>query len=297
MAYAVRPAREDDLAAAYAVFYANERRTALDLPVEPDYPVPSMLRHIAATGTVHIACDERSGAVVGFAARVIRGEVRYLTDLFVQPSVQSSGVGRLLLGSILPDDGTLSCTLSSDDPRALALYVRQGMRPRWPSLGLRAIRPMLAPGGDDIRVEQGATHDPELSRWDAELSGRLRPDDLAYWVRSQAAVVLWLLRGTTRIGYCLVRRAPQFLRDQGAIAIGPLGVRDAADAAGCLTAVVRYAAPWSEVVRLDVPGPHPGLKLLLDGGFHIVYTDTFVASDRTPIVDPTRYIGSGGDLF
>jgi hypothetical protein len=70
----------------------------------------------------------------------------------------------------------------------------------------------------------------------------------------------------------------------------------AEDAVACVVAAVSWARERQPDVELAVPGSHPALKPLLDGGFAIEYVETYCASDPA-LVDPTRYVGSGGDLF
>ncbi len=120
-----RPAQATDLAQAYEVFYENETANTPDLP--PSSEIPSYLRHVLQTGTMYVA--ERDGHILGFAAAITRDRVTFLTDLFVRPDQQSSQLGRTLLQHVLPQNGQIRCTMSSTDPRALALYIRSGMRP------------------------------------------------------------------------------------------------------------------------------------------------------------------------
>ena len=42
----------------------------------------------------------------------------------------------MLRRRVLPQDERIYCTFSSTDPRALALYIRMGMRPQWPHFNL-----------------------------------------------------------------------------------------------------------------------------------------------------------------
>jgi GNAT superfamily N-acetyltransferase len=144
--------------------------------------VPSLYDHECANQELFVA--ERSGVLLGFASVVVRGSVAFLADLFVDPACQSEGVGRRLLHHVLPVDRRLCCTLSSGDPRALGLYIRAGMRPYWPCYQLRARLPHLHDlDSDTMKFVEAATDDPELVRWDEAISGRLRPQDLAYWVQ------------------------------------------------------------------------------------------------------------------
>lgn len=39
----------------------------------------------------------------------------------------------------------------------------------------------------------------------------------------------------------------------------------------------------ADVLRIEVPGPHPCLAALLERGFRITYVDTFVSTSDTPL--------------
>src|SRR5262245_55883910 len=126
----VRPATAADLETLWEIRYADE------IASEPNPPergqVPPYLGHVLETGELLVA--DQDGAAVGFAGLVRRGATAFLTDLFVHPDRQSGAVGRTLLREILPRSGATLLTLSSTDPRALALYTRAGLQPRWPNM-------------------------------------------------------------------------------------------------------------------------------------------------------------------
>jgi len=116
-----RPACANDLAQAFEVFYENEIR---DEPSSPSLPENGLttLAHILRTGTMYVAEDNRH--ILAFAAAITRDRVTFLTDLFVRPDQQSSRLGQRLLQYVMPSSGDgVYCTMSSIDPRALALYM------------------------------------------------------------------------------------------------------------------------------------------------------------------------------
>jgi len=122
----IRHARVEDLRQVYDIFYEAEVGDAPDPP--PRHGIPSFLKHELETGEMYVV--ERDGQIVAFAALMPRGSIAYLAEFFVRKDDQSSGIGKMLLQHILPRDGRIFCTLSSRDPRALALYIRAGMRPQ-----------------------------------------------------------------------------------------------------------------------------------------------------------------------
>lgn len=289
-----RPAHETDLRPAYEVFYQNE---VLDSPHPPSPgDVPSYLRHVFQTGTIYVA--EHDGKVLAFAGAITRANITFLTDLFVQPAHQSDQLGKTLLHSVLPQDDLVHCTMSSSDPRALALYIRAGMRPQWPHFALRLEKPThempLTAGMEIIEADPG---DPALVRWDAQISGRLRPVDHRYWVREQRAIPLWFRRQGQIVGYGYIRLGAGTLWYPQACTLGPIGVSTPEDATACVLAAVNWALQQADVLRIDVPGPHPCLAALLERGFRITYVDTFVLTSDTPFFDERCYIASGGDLL
>lgn len=276
------------------MFYANE---VGDDPHPPAMgEVSSELRHIFRTGTMYVA--EREGRVVAFAAAIVRDSVTYLTDLFVDPGEQSSRLGAALLSRIMPEDGTIRCTMSSTDYRALALYIRAGMRPQWPNVDLRATDLAVnALPRHGVEVHEAHADDPALVAWDTEIGGRSRPAEHTYWVREQRGVPLWVTRQGEIIGYAYVLLGAGTIGYPDACHVGPVGARAVDDAPACVWAAVEWARARAAILALDVPGPHPVLASLLDAGFRIEYVETFLSTAPAPFTDPCRYVGSGGSLF
>jgi GNAT superfamily N-acetyltransferase len=289
-----RPATEADLTAVYAVFYQNE---VLDSPHPlPAGDIPSYLRHVLETGMLYVA--EQDGEVLAYAGAITRAKITFLTDLFVRPTHQSGQLGKMLLQAVLPQDDLVHCTVSSSDSRALALYIRAGMRPWWPHFALRlekSARAWHLPSG--IEIVEADPGDPGLIQWDAQISGRLRPADHEYWVREERAVPLWFRRQGQTMGYGYIRLGAGTLWYPHACTLGPIGVHTREDATACVVAAVSWSLQRAEVLRIDVPGPHPCLTTLLEQGFRIAYVDTFVSTADTPFFDAQYYIASGGDLL
>jgi hypothetical protein len=299
-AIGIRAAQESDLAAAYDVWYRTDVLTEdMTLP-PPKGPVPAYLRHVLDTGTLVVA--ERNGDIVGFAGAVTRGNVVFLTDLFVDPLHQSGSLGKTLLGTTLPGgDSLVHCTLSSSDPRAQSLYIRAGMVPDWPYFGLRLDESTSYVRGQtqrDVEVTEALASDiPELVRVDAEQSGRYRPEDHTFWIQQERAVPLWFRREGHMIGYGYIRLGAGTIWHPRACAIGPVGAATTGEATACVLAAVEWAAERAPVIRIGVPGPHGSLALLLKRGFRITYVDTFVSGAPAPFFNPRSYVPSGGDLL
>ncbi len=254
--------------------------------------MPDFLDAERAFGTLLVG--EVDGRVVGFGGVLRRGEVSHLGDLFVLPEHQSSGIGRTILSRLLPSD-TPRVTFASDDPRALGLYIRQGMRPVCPliyltfsppedsgprgpeardaeaSAGL-AVRDAEAPGGrgpvDGTRAEVGEPSGMrEVVKLDARISGGDRAGALS-WYAGLPGVTLHVTGG----GYAFARETGEDLE------VGPVGGDTPQDCADALFTAVA-AHPGVDEVQVAVPGVHPLLPQLLEAGWEIDDMDTFMSTD------------------
>ena len=292
----IRAASENDLAAMYIVYYLNEVGEAKSIPAASPQIVPSVLHHVFETGTMYVA--EQDGHMQAFAGAITRGPVTFLTDLFVHPQTQSGGLGKTLLQHVLLKEEPIHCTMSSTDPRAQALYIRLGMQPVFPHFNLQwqghIHRELLS---TDLEVIEGQVGDPAFVQWDAQISGRVRPVDHAFWVGQQQGTPLWFRRHGVTVGYGYVRLVAETLLSPQTWVVGPLGVNETEYAAACVLAATRRVQQRAETVRIDVPGPHPSLAPLLESGFQIIYVETFHSTATTPFFDARCYIPSGSDLL
>ena len=291
-----RAARASDLASMYLVYYLSEVGETEGVDTAPPLIAPPVLRHVFETGRMYVA--EQDGQILAFAGAITRGPVTFLTDLFVHPRTQSGGLGKTLLSHVLPQDQGVRCTMSSTDPRAQALYIRLGMQPVFPHFNLLwqgHARQEQSPS--DLKVVEGQAGDPAFLQWDAQVSGRTRPVDHAFWMRQQQSIPLWFRRQGVTVGYAYVRQVAETALTPQTWVVGPLGVSEPEDATACVLAATSWARPRAERVRIDVPGPHPCLAPLLESGFHIIYVETFHSTATTPFFDARCYVPSGSDLL
>jgi GNAT superfamily N-acetyltransferase len=291
---AIRPATAADLPALYDIWYASE---AGDEPSPPPRGPWPWLAHELTTGELLLA--ERGGVALGFAATITRTGITFLSDCFVRADVQSSGIGRRLLDHLRPAPDQTFCTVSSHDPRAQALYIRAGMRPRWPNFILDAQTSKLGsmPAGKVV-VAEGRAGDPAMLEWDAAIGGRARPQEHDYWAAHHQSIPLWFMRGSRRIGYGLAQlRSPEMLWRPDTLRLGPIGARSERDALACVSAAVAWAKTRTPAINISVPGPHAALAALLEARFQISYVETFLSSSGKPFFDARCYIPSGGTFF
>ena len=289
----IRPATATDLPTLYDIWYASEVGQSRNPPPRGPW---SWLAHELATGELLLA--ERDGTPIGFAGTITRDAITFLSDCFVRADAQSSGVGRRLLQRLLAGDGRTYCTVSSKDPRAQALYIRAGMRPRWPNFILDVETSKLGsmPTGK-VEVAEGRAGDPAMIEWDAAVGGRRRPGDLAYLVAQRQAIPLWFTRGRRRIGYGFAQLFnPAMLRRPDTLRLGPIGALNERDALACVRAAVEWARPRAQAINISVPGMHVALAALLEARFQISYVEMFLSSGQ-PFFDARCYIPSGGTFF
>jgi GNAT superfamily N-acetyltransferase len=290
----IRQATEADLSRVAEIWHENLLEEDPGTP--PLREVPSLYLHELETHELFVL--ERNRQVRAFAALITRGPVSFLADLFGAADHRSKGLGQRLLQHVMPTDGRTCCTVSSNDPRALPLYVRFGMLPRLPNVQLEADLSTLRPPTVDVKVIEEDTDDAEWLRWDTEISGRPRPEDYAYWLHRRGGVPLWFTRLGQVIGYGMAQtRTDTLLHAPDTLTIGPMGARERGDAASCVMAAVHWARDRAAIAHVTLTGPHPALSPLLAAGFRIVEVETFCLNVDEQFADVLRYIPSGGDLW
>ena len=143
---AYRPADPTELAACAEIW-----RTAIndyigplgqhEIPPEAG-PLLRLFAHLRSTDPERFVVATDGPEIVAFAAAVMRERLWYLSMLFVMPAYQGAGIGRELLGRVLPDghdgqrDVYRATATDSAQPISNALYASYGVVPRMPLLDL-----------------------------------------------------------------------------------------------------------------------------------------------------------------
>jgi GNAT superfamily N-acetyltransferase len=280
----LRDARTYDLGAIYDVWRATEVAGSDRLP--PDFPDgPGTLpwfAHLLAVGRLVVAVD--AGAVIGFAGIFDHGRCVALSDLFVEPTRQSEGIGGLLLDEILPAGRPL-VTMASTDPRAVASYARRGMRPRWPAYYLAADVDRLRPA----RRPAVSIMPTTVAQYPWEL-----PGDAKHY-EALGGTTVRVCRGDDPIGTALLLRGnPQRLFHPEATEILESAAVTEEDAADVVLGIVHHLVEGgAERIEMQVPGPHPSLPAVLGRGFQITDVDMACASEPDLLADPARHTMHG----
>ncbi len=242
------------------------------------------VRHIVTNHRAMVSTIDDE--VIAYGAVVDAGVAAMLADLFVEPSRLGQGIGRPLLTAVYAGT-TRRATFASDDPRALPLYVRAGMAPRWVSLYLEG-------ASSGIEAQPGLSVDAasaeQVGQLDRTWTGATRPADHAFWA-SQAdadAFVISDARGPVAAGYGRARQ------NSDARVLDRLVLRPDADpVAPALEALRRTGRGGT--VRAVVPGPNPVLRTLLERRFAVKDRDQFLAS-ADDLVDPVHLLPNPGML-
>jgi GNAT superfamily N-acetyltransferase len=273
---------------------------AADEPMDwPDVAGFPYLEHLVGRPGARVLVGEVDGVVAGVGAtiEVGRPDVRFLTDLFVDPRHQDRGIGRALLGATL-EGTTERCTFSSTDDRALGAYIRQGMRPWWPLLYLTVPRAAVvgthAAGALDAGVVAEPADVASTARWSAAWTGIDRTRDFAHYASLPEAQG-WVLRETTGSGAVVAIAWARRARKTEGRTIDHATFAPGTEGAPAGLAVVRAALADASQLLAAIPGPHPVMPWLLERGARIEGRDTFCATDPG-LVDPERMLPNPGFL-
>ena len=244
----IRPAGDGDLPAIARIAAANDEQgpgTGSD---------PRYVAHLRRHGRFLVA--DAGGAVAGYCATRQLGVATMLCDLFVDPARQGAGLGGRLLGAIF--EGNADCaarfTFASRDPRAMPLYVRHRMIPRWPLLYLSGPAGL---GRGPARLAWQKVPAADAATAELHLTGMDRAADYAYWAGLSGSTGLIVQDGETvaAAGVSWPGRLVHLV--------------SAADCDPAATLATALSALGTGRVRLCLPAPHPALPLLLAARWRI----------------------------
>src|SRR3989442_5339512 len=134
----LRQARPDDMSDCARVFLRSSsdlaRRQGNTVPQTRIQDMAFALAHLQRTDPRGFHVALKGDRVAAFASTILRGNTHFLSMFWALPSLQSQGVGRRLLARAFerpqPPASAVRCVFASLDPRAQALYLKFGMRPR-----------------------------------------------------------------------------------------------------------------------------------------------------------------------
>jgi len=267
-----------------AVDAANEGEAAPPV-LKPD-ALDGYYRFLVEHGRTLVACV--GGEIVGFGAVVSNARLTHLADLFVHRPDAGHGIGGRLLAALFEDRWPRT-TFSSDDERAMPIYIRAGMNPLWPNLLVSGNARRLPEPRPDVSVDLSTAE--EVCALEREWLGIDRPEAHAFWERQPDArsIVVRLDGVPVAAGHSRSR-----YRGEGRM-LDMLFVAPSTEPLAPTLAAIRAAADEDGRIVVPVPGPNPLVPVLIDARFRIVDRDTFMASDPS-LVDPGRLLPNTGIL-
>jgi GNAT superfamily N-acetyltransferase len=230
--------------------------------------------------------------VVGFASAVRRDDVWFLSMLFVRPDEQGIGLGRELLGHVMPRDGAILATATDTaQPISNALYASLGIVPRMPLFSLigRPIRNDIfdpLPSGVVAQPISVGAYDRDtdlaaiVDAIDREILGFVRPRDHRFMGLEGRHGFLYRGPDGAVVGY-------GFASEVGRT--GPIAARDEALLAPMLGHLLTTIEPRG-ASAVWVPGAAgAALIQLLRAGFRLEGFPVLVCWSR-PFADFSRYL-------
>jgi len=297
-----RPAREEDLPAMRMVqglaVHDLAARQGFDVSSMPldDQPTPPM-RYLRRSEPDMSWVAVRDGRVAGFSQGFVRGDLWFLSNLFVHPEVHSGGIGAALLQRCLQAGlrrgASVRAVCSSPELAAQALYARAAMIPRFPLFALEghveALRRLPPARARIVRPKASSRLIGRLGSLDEYVWGGRRDRDHRFAQREM------------KLGCVAIEGDGEHLAAYAYCSAGQVGplcarrprlqlelLRAAGDALG--------EGGGAGKVRVWVPGVNGvAFVALLEAGFRILFSNLFMASRRFGRFD--RYIPSGGTLL
>ncbi|MFL5681070.1 MAG: GNAT family N-acetyltransferase [Chloroflexota bacterium] len=287
-----RKATTADLPACTAIWRdaLNDYMGRLNLPEIPpeNASIGRLHAHLLATDPDGFVVAERDGRPIGFTSSVRRGDLWFLSMLFVRPGEQGAGLGRALLAELLPADGAaLATATDSAQPISNALYATYGIVPRVPLLNFVG-RPM--PGARVPSLPAGVTAtrlDPstaataaELDAVDADVVGFVRPADHGFLVGEGRVAFAYRSRAGETLGYGYTSEAGR---------VGPVAVRDESLLPAVLGHILTAVVPRGASALWVAGSAGRAVVALLELGLRLDGFPVLLCWDR-PIVDFERYL-------
>ena len=284
--------------------------------IAPEFiPLLRLYAHLQATDperfVVATVPDGERERPVGFASAVVRERFWYLSMLFVLPEFQGAGLGRALLGQVLPHGDTSARATAADSaqPISNAMYSTYGLVPRMPFMNLIGLpeRPeafaplpsgvaaipfdeLVAGASGDGRDGGGQGHAmlvDAIDGLDRELLGFAHPVDHRY-LRGEKRRG-WLYRGPDGgvLGYGYAGEAGR---------VGPIAVRDEALLGPVLGHLTTTVVPRGAFAFWVAGAADRAIVPALQAGFRFDPFPVLLCWDR-PFADFSRYLPIGTGLL
>jgi ribosomal protein S18 acetylase RimI-like enzyme len=298
-AITIRRTRQADLIDAIMLVMntANHLRRKRGMPVnrfkKPKQPPRLMVHFLKTDPEGSFAARDRTGKLVGFAMSLIREDEWFLSQLFVDPTLQSKGLGQKLLDKAMRYGKKNCCkrwalVTFSYNPQAIAVYTKMGMPPQRPLLTMErkrkdgeAFKKLRAPIKLTVTKITEEKYINRLTAIDRRARQLARPEEHFFWLADENYNMLIFHDGKKLVGYAVVNgrgmvapvvaSEPKYLSSMMALAI-EWGVAQGH----------KYQIMFVQGEQLEV------IQMLMKAEFHIDETTLVMASEQ--VSDPKLYI-------
>lgn len=251
-AISLREARAGDLSAAYALFRRSiydylfrvgfvDEAAARNPPVESSWKRQGRwITHLWGTAAENWVAEGAGGGLVGWALSVLRDGHLELSMFFVEPGVQSGGIGRALLARAFPDGRARGKSIvATQDERALSLYLRSGVHHRTTSLDVKLVAGPVVPATDLVfeRLAPGPEAISAIGALEREVLGFRRDEDIGFLLGMRPAFLA--RRGGRPAGYAFGIQPNPPDADDFEPTAGPMAALDPADIPALIDHVTR----------------------------------------------------------
>ncbi len=229
-----------------------------------------LFEHLARTAH-EFWIAESGGEPIGYARSIMRSGIWELTEFFVVPRNQSSGVGRELLNRVLPgDEARHKVIIATADMRAQARYLKSGVYARFPLVYCwrEAEEAPLRTDLEIVPASPSAETFAALRHIDTQILGHHHDEDHA-WLMEQRDGYLFLRNGdVVGYGYCGHYN-------------GPFALLHDADFPAALAHAESYAARRGRKFGVEVPLINrAAIDYLLSRGYQLDSFFAFFMSDE-----------------
>ena len=223
-------------------------------PVESAWKRQSdWIGHLWATAAENWVATDQAGAIIGWALSVERSRHLELAFFFVDPEHGARGVGSHLLDlAFTSRPETKKTIMATQDPSALALYLRTGLRFVATACDIRVTGRRVAPGTDLVfrRIGDGPADLAVIAGIEERLIGLCREADLRFLAGNRPG---WIaLRDGRPVGYAFGAQPTPADATDFPPTCGPAAALDAADLPALIDVVIN-AAPAGSDLYFAVP--------------------------------------------
>jgi ribosomal protein S18 acetylase RimI-like enzyme len=263
------------------------------IPTKLKQPPPLLVHMLKTDPEGSFVAHDRKGKLVGFTMALIREDEWYLAFLFVDPSLQSKGLGQKLLDKAMRYGRKNGCkrwalVTFSYNPQAIAVYSKMGMPPQRPLLtmerkqdGNKSFKKLRAPVKLAVKKISDEKYINRLTALDRRARQLARPEEHFFWLADENYDTLIFHDGKKLVGYAVVN-------SRGMIA--PVVASEPKYLVSLLALAVEWGAAQGHKFQIIfVQGEQLEIiRMLMKAGFHIDEVTLLIASEQ--VSDPKLYV-------